>query len=173
MDIMLIDGKTYLGGLLEVNEIGLPVDFHYNKPLTPTRIQAGLYGDKLSEYLRLEVIGKGLIEASNTPGVPVVVRDRDLLNLATKVKRPLCHISPTRENALGDVGALRDGTETALLQVSPGDPPIKLQFFDKANFPLDQHASRLTDCAAKFDLIEPLTRVRQTLELIKESGHAK
>lgn len=77
------------GGMLLVNPIGRPVEFHCTTPLLPTRTQEILYGATLREYLFCEQIAVGLIrQARVTPGL-VLVRQPALLALHGLVDLPL------------------------------------------------------------------------------------
>ena len=57
------DGGTYVGGLMVTDASGLPVDFRYTDPVTPTRLQRALYGAVLDRYLRSEVVLRTLLDA--------------------------------------------------------------------------------------------------------------
>jgi len=169
LDVTRLPGDVFMGGLMTVNDLGLPAEFIYSDPVKPSNLQASLYGSTLSRYLIVDVIGKGLVDASKSTGVPIVVAHSELLTLATKVKRPLCQISATHQAPLADVGEMRESaTGELLVQLSEIQNPFSLRFFDRANFPVEQHLSCLIDCATRFDLLEPQGRIRRTLEMLRE-----
>ena len=59
---------------------GLPVDFRYTDPVTPTRLQRALYGNVLDRYLRAEVVLRTLLDALDAPPSLLLVDDPDLLD---------------------------------------------------------------------------------------------
>jgi hypothetical protein len=52
LDVQQLDPAGYLGGLLVVDDFGLPVEFRHSVALRPTKLQRTLYGDALDRYLR-------------------------------------------------------------------------------------------------------------------------
>jgi len=167
LDVARLDGEVYMGGLMTVNELGIPTEFLYSEPIEPTKLQASMYGAALGEFLTLDVIGRTLIADSSTAGIPVVVAAAELLQLATRTKRPLCRLASTGLKPLGAPGQMSDRNEGEVLaQLDDDGPPWSFRFFDRVNFPVEQHLNNFIDCAAKFDLLEPLARVRSTIELL-------
>lgn len=175
LEITRLTGDVFMGGILTVNELGLPTEFIHSEPLKPSKLQISLYGSALGRYLMLDVVGKGLVEASNARGVPIVCGSPEYLPLAVRVKRPLCTLTPTALRPEGEVGKVLPAqgpaaeTEFTVL-LSEVQSPWQFRIFDRANFPPEQHMTTFADCARRFDLLEPLTRVKRTLELIRESG---
>jgi hypothetical protein len=142
----------------------------------PSKLQLSLYGSTFGRYLMLDVVGKGLVEASAARGVPVIIGHGELLPLATRIKRPLCVLTQTHLPPLGEVGGLRQANGTAppgttdtefIAQLSDVQSPWQFRIFDRVNFPLESHLKTFCDCAQRFDLLEPLQRVRRTLEQLR------
>ncbi len=52
----------YCGGLLVINELGRPLEFHCSSPIRPTRSQQILYGASLRSYLLNEAIGTVIVK---------------------------------------------------------------------------------------------------------------
>ena len=175
LDVLRLTGEVFMGGLMTVNELGLPTEFIYSEPIKPAKLQLSLYGTTLGRYLMIDVVGKGLIEASQSRGVPVILARDELLPLATRVKRPLCLVNATSQRPLGDTGEIRpregtSGEEEFLAQLNEVQSPYHFTIFDRVSFPVEQHLKAFIDCAARFDLLEPLNRVRRTLELLREGA---
>lgn len=171
LDVQRLPGDVFMGGVMTVNDYGLPTEFIYSEPIRPDKLQVSLYGTTLGRYVMLDVIGKGLLDASGSRGVPVVVGHGDLLALATRVKRPLCHLMQSSQRPLGEVGALRESSnEEFLAQLSEVQSPWHFRIFDRVNFPVETQLAAFMECAPRFDLLEPLQRVKRTLELIKDDS---
>jgi hypothetical protein len=168
LDVLRLSGDVFLGGLLTVNETGLPTEFIYSEPVRPSKLQVSLYGSTLGRYLMLDVVGKGLVDASQSRGMPVVVAQGDMLPLATRVKRPVCHLRQSAMRPLEQTGQVMEQTaDEVLVQLTDVSSPWHLRFYDRQNFPVEQHMPALLECAKRFDLLEPLTRVKRTLETLK------
>lgn len=164
-------GDLCLGGLLSVDELGLPQEFLHSDPIHPSKLQLSLYGTTMSRYLMVDVIGKGLVEASQSRGAPVVVGHSELLALATKVKRPFVKLQSTNQRPLGEVGDIRENSDTEFAaQLNDVQNPYIFTIFDRQNFPIAQHLPSFIECAARFDVLEPMVRVKRTLEVIQRGG---
>ena len=173
LEVSRLAGDVYIGGIMTVNNLGIPKEFLHSEPVCPTKLQINLYGTTLHRYLMLDVIGKGLVEASKSMGSPVIVGHGDLLHLATRVKRPLCQLTATTQRPLEQAGDIQEGnSEEVLVQLSDTQTPYVLRFFDKVNFPVESHLNCLMDCAAQFDVLEPLNRVRRTIKFIHGEGQS-
>ncbi len=171
LDVQRLPGGVFMGGILTVNELGLPTEFIYSDPVVPDQLQVTLYGTTLGRYVMVDVVGKGLVDASQARGVPVIVGHGDMLALATRVKRPLCHLLQSNQRPLGEVGAIRESSrEEFQVQLSEVQSPWHFRIYDRANFVPEAQISTFIECAARFDLLEPLMRVKRTLELIKDDG---
>lgn len=169
LDVLALTDDCFMGGLLTVNELGLPTEFLYSDPIKPSKLQVSIYGTTLGCYLMVDVVGKGLIEASQARGAPVVVGHTELLGLATKVKRPLCRLAQSSQRPLGEPGTIREGKpEEFTAQLNELQSPYSIRIYDRINFAIDQYLPVLIECAGRFDLLEPLERVRLTLEVIRK-----
>ena len=60
--VVMKEGASYLGGLLLTDTSGIPLDFRYTEPITPTKLQTVLYGRALEPYLKGEIIQKTLLK---------------------------------------------------------------------------------------------------------------
>lgn len=61
LDSRKIEGK-FIGGLLSVDERGIPVEFKYTDPVVPNELQKILYGSSIDTYLKGELIAKTLLK---------------------------------------------------------------------------------------------------------------
>src|SRR5512146_2076692 len=64
--VVMKEGACYLGGLLVTDTSGIPLDFRYTEPITPTKLQSVLYGKALEPHLKEEVIQKTLLKELKT-----------------------------------------------------------------------------------------------------------
>lgn len=119
----------------------------------------------------VDVVGKGLLDSSKARGAPVVVGHSELLQLATKVKRPFCQLTATSQRPLAEVGSMRESRpEEFAVQLSDVQSPYVFRIFDRINFPVDTHLPLFIEFAGHFDILEPLDRVKRTLEVLRHDG---
>jgi hypothetical protein len=57
----------YFGGLLTINTLGRPSEFHCSLPLKPSRAQVILYGDTLNDFFVGELIGHAIVSKIRHP----------------------------------------------------------------------------------------------------------
>lgn len=165
MDIVQLRGDLFIGGLLTVNDLGIPTEFMHSEQIRPTALQISLYGSTLGKYLLLDVVGKGLAEASQHRALPLVVASRELLPLAERVRRPVCHVSRTSDRPLSDVGDMELLSDTEMqVQLSDTRSPMLFQIYSAENFAESKSLPIFASCSRNFDIAEPLQRVRRTLE---------
>jgi hypothetical protein len=168
LDVLRLTGDVFLGGLLTVNETGLPTEFIYSEPVRPSKLQLSLYGSTLGRYLMLDVVGKGLVDASQSRAVPVIVAQGDMLPLATRVKRPVCHLRQSAMRPLEQSGqVMEQAADEVLVQLGEVASPFHLRYYDRASFPLEKELPNLLECVKRFDVLEPFGRVKKTLEQLR------
>lgn len=166
--IVRVDASgAYLGALMIADHTGLPLDFRYTDPITPTRLQRALYGGVLDRHLRGQVVLRTLLAAADHAPTLLVVDDRELL---TEPGLP-CEavmLGASAAAPIGDPGTTHSqGAGSCLLQVSADEAPVRVTL--AAGTPAEAERAvldALTAIGATMDLLEPLERVRDALELI-------
>lgn len=160
------DGTTYLGALMVTDHTGLPVDFRYTDPIAPTRLQRALYGGVLDRHLRTEVVAGTLLRALPQPPTLLVVDDRQFLDEPVAAC-PVVLLAPSAAGPLGPVGATHSqGGGSFLLQVTERENPVRVSVGETAGADHDTTARTLLRLGATMDLLEPVERVRDALDLI-------
>lgn len=61
------DSIGYFGGLLTINTLGRPAEFHCSLPLKPSRAQIILYGDTLNDFFVGELIAHAIVSKIRQP----------------------------------------------------------------------------------------------------------
>jgi hypothetical protein len=158
---------AYLGALMVTDHTGLPLDFRYTDPITPTRLQRALYGGVLDRHLRTEVVARTLIGAVTQAPTLIVVDERALAD-EPLARCPVVMLGASAAGPLGAVGSVHSqGGDSLLLQVSDGANPLRVGIgADDASGGGDGAIRALVELGATMDLLEPLDRVREALDLI-------
>ena len=78
-----------VGGLLILNRLGRPVEFHCTAPLRPNRAQEILYGASLIPFLCGEQIAPALLRKAKAPLWALLTDTRTTLTLQNEIKTPL------------------------------------------------------------------------------------
>ncbi|MEB3222755.1 MAG: hypothetical protein VKS61_11830 [Candidatus Sericytochromatia bacterium] len=161
---------AYAGGVMVVDPAGLPLDFRYTEPVTPTRLQEVLYGRSLDRHMRADVLFRHLC-ARIEPRPSLLFVDDEAL-LAQAAATTVVYVAETRLPPLSVAAELHDVAENEwLLQVSEGGSPLRFKLHDPA--PRDEEAVAtwiLTGAEAGLDPVEPFNRVRAALELVCASS---
>jgi len=82
LSVLNIKNK-HIGGILVINDLGIPVEFKYSEPVTPTKLQEIIYGSSLEYYLHTEIIAKGLIQKVENRPEFILTQDSSLYLIET------------------------------------------------------------------------------------------
>ena len=165
-------GDAYVGGVLVVDDLGLPIEFRHTLPVRPTRLQRTLYGATLDRYLRSVVIGRRLVEELEHPPPLVIADDPTLVIDAEPPIAVLAEGGVEPVGVAGTVLPLEGAQGGFLVQVRPGEAPLRVLTVAAAHLHADL-ARLLVRTAETTDLREPLDRVRHAIGLVaRESAEA-
>ncbi|MFN7843069.1 MAG: hypothetical protein ACK5YR_14605 [Pirellula sp.] len=82
----------FVGGLLVLNGLARPVEFHCTLPLLPTRAQQLLYGATLDEFVAGEQIGRALLAKAKAKPQVVLTDTLAALSVRLLVESPIAAI---------------------------------------------------------------------------------
>lgn len=163
------EGGSYLGGLLLTDASGIPLDFRYTEPITPTRLQAVLYGKALEPHLKEEVIQKTLLkELKGSPDLFILPPGELAGGWNGDGKCPVLAVQKTQEAPLARLGEThRSSPRELLLQVTEGAAPLRVIFGGRVELAAQEQAlPRLLEAGYHMDLTEPLERVAAALQTL-------
>jgi len=168
--------KGLRGGLLLIDQSGLPLDFLYTDPVTPTRIQRALYGPTLDFHLRTRVIGQTLLGELKQEFGLLVVSEPYLLTLGTP-QHPAIILRRSDAQPLGGAGDLKEIRQsTYLVQTTDLGSPLEMEVREGTDRgAVEAIARTLTQLGALLDLVEPLERIERVMRLLdsEASGEAR
>ncbi len=157
---------TYVGGLMVTDATGLPVDFRYTDPITPTRLQRALYGGVLDRYLRTEVVLRTLLDALEAEPTLLLVDDPDLLDEELGAF-PVALVARSGVDPLGAPGTRSSqGSGSFLLQASESGHPLRVTLPASGSDGEAAVAEALVEMGRRMDPLEPSERVRDALAVI-------
>ncbi len=163
------EGASYLGGLLVTDTSGIPLDFRYTEPITPTRLQGILYGKSLEPHLKEEVIQKTLLkELKGSPDL-FLLPPADLAGgWSGDAKCPALAVQKAQEPPLARLGEVhRVSAREVLLQVAEGAAPLRVMFAQGVELAAQEQAiPRLLEAGYHMDLAEPMERVAAALQTL-------
>jgi len=165
--VAMKEGASYLGGLLLTDSTGIPLDFRYTEPITPTRLQAVLYGKALEPHLKEEVIQKTLLKELKAPPDLFILPPAELAGgWHGEARCPALAIQKTQEPPLPRVGeSFRASPREVLLQVAEGAAPLRVLFAQSVDLAAQEQAlGKLLEAAYQMDPVEPLERVAAALQ---------
>jgi hypothetical protein len=165
--VAMKEGASYLGGLLLTDSSGIPLDFRYTEPITPTRLQAVLYGKALEPHLKEEVIQKTLLKELKTPPDLFILSAAEMAGgWHGEARCPALAVQKTQEPPLPRVGeSFRASPREVLLQVAEGGSPLRVIFAQSVDLAAQEQAlAKLLEGAYQMDPVEPLERVAAALQ---------
>jgi hypothetical protein len=163
------EGGSYLGGLLLTDTTGIPLDFRYTEPITPTKLQTVLYGKALEPHLKEEVIQRTLLkELKGSPDLFVLPATELAGGWSGESKCPVLAVQKSQEAPLARLGeAFRVSNREVLLQVTEGAAPLRVMFAGSVDLAAQELAlPRLAEAGYHMDLTEPLERVAAALQTL-------
>ena len=167
--VAMKEGASYLGGLLLTDTSGIPLDFRYTEPITPTRLQAILYGKALEPHLKEEVIQRTLLkELKSSPDLFLLPPADMAGGWNGDAKCPVLALQKTQETPLPHVGeSFRVSPREVLLQAGEGACPLRVIFAQAVEM-ADQELAlqKLLEAAYHMDPVEPLERVYAALQTL-------
>ncbi len=168
------EGASYLGGLLVTDTSGIPLDFRYTEPITPTRLQSILYGKSLEPHLKEEVIQKTLLKELKTAPDLFIISVTELAGgWSGDAKYPVLAVQKSQESPLAKVGeTFRAGPRELLLQLTDGSAPLRVVFAASVDaITQEQAVLKLLEAGYHMDLVEPMERVAAALQslVVKDS----
>lgn len=155
LSVQSFDNK-HIGGILIVNEYGIPVEFKYSEPISPTKLQQIIYGNSLEYYLHVEIIAKGLVQKLENKPEVILVQDPTLLFDKNII---LLNILPQ------SVSEKREDNEVI---INVNNVSLRVTFMEGTKIE-ESLLNIIIEYASKIDILEPFERIQKALEFVCES----
>lgn len=156
LSVRKIDDK-YVGGILIVDESGIPYEFKYTDPIVPTPLQKILYGKSLESYLNTEVIAKSLLKKIENKPEVVFVDNSVLTSISENVFFAIQTVSSSEiDQPSSDECVIPFGAGAVRISSSKEITKEKLE--------------RLRQLVDETDILEPFQRLQKALEYICKSS---
>ncbi|HEY8541649.1 MAG TPA: hypothetical protein VIL29_04650 [Pseudothermotoga sp.] len=157
LSVRKIDDK-YVGGILIVDESGIPYEFKYTDPIIPTPLQKILYGKSLESYLNTEVIAKSLLKKIENKPEVVFVDNSVLTSISENVFFAIQTVSSSEQidQLSSDECVIPFGAGAVRISSSKEITKEKLE--------------RLRQLVDETDILEPFQRLQKALEYICKSS---
>lgn len=161
---MYSERDSYLGGIMIVDERGIPLEFKYTDVINPSKLQKILYGEVLEKYLKEEVIMGNLVEKIENKGDIYFVDKLENQVLEKFVSTGVVVIRDSQNQALESVGEFEFIKENeALIQIDERQSPIKAILEDGRG---EELVSKIISLNLEGNIIEPFERIEEALRLI-------
>ncbi|HEX4147791.1 MAG TPA: hypothetical protein VHY20_02340 [Pirellulales bacterium] len=160
------------GGLLVVDAGGRPLEFHCTAPVKTNRAQEILFGPTLESYLYGEQIGHTLFASARHGPLVACTDSHHVLAMRAHVSVPVVLVEPPGDKAAAATPQLRlDAAHSRgprLVSFSLGQHKLAIE----ADHASEQAAvmAHLEPLAARWDLSEPFTRIREAIDEAQRSG---
>jgi len=148
--------NKFVGGLLVVDERGIPQEFKYTEPIVPNELQRILYGKSLDYFLKTEIIAATLVKKIEKPVDFIFTKDLELLEIDQRV----FYLSERREE-ISEVRKISE--EEYLVPYREG----ALRIVGKV---LPDKLRKLSEMLEEgLDIFEPFERLEKALEYVCSS----
>lgn len=174
------DGWGLCGGLLLLNTLARPLEFHCTLPVKVSRTQVILYGASLRAHVCGQVIGRALLDKAKTAPQLLLTDCWDTAQLPDNGDIPLVFLPPAAPIV---VHAEVDSLELPPVGLAPMALPMPWQTLairDQELWLADPAAAGgdsrhwiegiLTQFTARHDLAEPFDRVRQAMTEARDAA---
>jgi hypothetical protein len=153
-----LGGGTLIGGLLVLNALGRPLEFHCTEPLKPNRAQQILFGATLKSYLYGEQIGQSLVNHSSLSLGLLITDQRPMQAVRTLVDIPTIWLQRARGADRPDgCVPLQLGSQTVWLDEShQADADLIGQHYQQA--------------LPGWDLAEPFERIHEAMAELQKAA---
>lgn len=159
--------RNHLGGIMIIDNKGVPLDFKYSEPLRPNPIQQIIYGKSLHAYIKNEIIIKGLIKSVQDPPLLFITDERTIYEHQIFTQRPLVFLSGTNLASLGNSGEIKQIKEDEfLLQLYNIEAPLRLIFLSYKETLIDKCINSIIETSRNIDILEPVQRLSKALAYI-------
>ncbi len=165
------DGGSFRGAVLLTDHRGIPRDFRYTDPISPSRVEKVLYGGALDVYLKEEVILGSLLGAVELRPALWFCRDRELLrSFRSRVSSPVLVLQESPHAPLDHVGEVLPQGEGSvfLVQASPLAAPLRVELLKEDGARIQDMALTLQQITETMDPLEPFSRMRKALQIVGE-----
>lgn len=166
LKIVNLGANAFAGGLMIVDSRGLPLDFRYTDPVSPSKVQQVLYGKALDRHVRQDVIFKHLAEKMEPRPALLLVDDELLLGQPASV--PVVMVLETRLSPMREIAQLQPVSDTEyLLQAAETGSPLRIKL-SKAEAGLPEKVAEilLDAVALGMDPVEPFGRIRGAVDVL-------
>ncbi|PIE54291.1 MAG: hypothetical protein CSA35_07060 [Dethiosulfovibrio peptidovorans] len=161
------EAGAFRGALLVVDCRGIPLDFRYTDPVSPTKLERVLYGDALEVYIQEDVILGSLLGAVEEKPDLWICQDRHLLApLGHRAKKLSIVMETTSRTPLEKAGATTPLPEenVYLVQTDLMGPPCRVTTLKSGE--LERVSPILVDAASTMELLEPFVRITKALDVL-------
>ena len=159
------DAAGYIGGILVIDDSGVPQEFRCTIPVRPTVPQRALYGNTLEPYVFNELIGLPLTQSLTSRPKCYVVDDNGLLKLRESVALPVIHLEKYGEGLSTDASS---DDRHRLDSDMGGYQPITARMHPSHNDDYESVRGIFDHTSNRIDLLEPFDRIATAIKVLSE-----
>ncbi len=161
------NSEGYIGGMLVLDQRGVPMEFRCTLPVRPTQAQKALYGNTLEPYVFNQLIGLPLTQALINQPACYIVKNTMMLELREYISSPVVYI----EQYSGSLSASDSSNPDNQIQLSSetaGFQPITARFMNGYESDYEIILDKLEETFKQIDLLEPFDRITTAFNVLSE-----
>ncbi len=147
------------GGLLLLNQVARPLEFHCTLPIKPTRSQEILYGKSLKPFLCGQIIAKALVEKAKSVPHLLITDCLNTLSISPQIAIPALYHG---ESPLGQVVSSHVSQQSWNI-IEADKQQVFQPEHSKANTKQKTIEEWLVTYCRENELAEPFERIRQAI----------
>ena len=144
----------HCGGLLIVNSLGRPVEFHCTSPVSENKTQKVLYGETYLSFLYSDQIGRALVNKAKRKPVVLMVRQSELTGLQELSDVPVVIADSFEDNDYSGISNLANSPR----RLEVGD--TLMHYVGSPNHDSEMVEGLCSRLAAAIPIGEPFERVQ-------------
>lgn len=165
-----VETGVFRGGALVTNQHGKPLEFRCTTAIKPTSVQKTLYGGTLHAHICVELIARPLFTALQEDPDVIIAKEADFIELRPSVEDPLLIVAKQGESFATEEKISEKAKKELLDSQSGRFEPITLTTHWQYHQDVACTLPNLRNMFARFDLIEPFSRIDNALALLHEKG---
>lgn len=159
------DNEGYIGGILVIDDRGVPQEFRCTLPIRPTTTQKALYGDTLEAYMFNELIGSPLMKSLVTRPECCIVDSVTTLELREYVEMPVIHLEKYGEALSANAGSANSHRIESEIG---GFQTITAKSHSGHQADYESVREAFAQMSNRIDLLEPFQRITTAFNVLTE-----
>jgi hypothetical protein len=158
--------NKYIGGILIIDDTGIPLDFKYTEPVIPSPLQEAIYGKSLDSHIKQKLIAKELFKELNGK-LQICFTDIENINIAGQFVKFAVGLAETMLSADLKPGEYKQIKQNEyIISTKEHKSPVRLLFQDLPPSKILNGLEIAQKIATNLNITEPFLRIENAFNII-------